>query len=154
MHNSSSSCKIIKCDCFYSHLNERLITTGFLLQRHHFSCKKPFDIHALNSTYTQVSNTKQQYKRLIHAPILTDRCSELGLVFVHRCRAKVCLRPWTSWVCCLTTLRTFWLLSGGETTSETHGASSKRAREGSLGIALFQSVTVSDVIVATSFSFC
>lgn len=145
---------MVKSDCLYSHFNGRLITTGFVLQKRYFSCKKPFDIHALNSTYTQVSNTEEQYERLIHAPVLTDRCSELGHVFVHRCRAKVCLRPWTSWTCCLATLRTFWLPSGRETTSETNGASSKRAREGSWIIALFQSVTLIVVIFAPNFWFC
>uniref|UniRef100_A0A3Q3VWD8 Interleukin family protein n=1 Tax=Mola mola TaxID=94237 RepID=A0A3Q3VWD8_MOLML len=38
--------------------------------RHHFSCKKPFDIHALNSTYTQM-----QSKGLFKA------MNELGLLF-------------------------------------------------------------------------
>ncbi len=30
----------------------------------------------------------------------------------HRWRVKVYTRPWVSWICCLTTLRNIWRLSG------------------------------------------
>lgn len=36
-------------------------------------------------------------------------------VFVCRWRVKVCLRPWGSWTCCLTTLRHTWHLNDTET---------------------------------------
>lgn len=99
----------------------------FLLQRHYFHCKNQFDITNLNSTYTQVSAR-------ISSSVVKARwkCVQLRCVYewqiilitwamcvcVHRCRVKVYIRPWVSWICCLTTLRRIWLLNGIETTSE------------------------------------
>lgn len=94
----------------------------FLLQSHYFSCKKPFDMKTLNSTYTQVSAKISQLWwwwwgaggcTCLHF----DRSFLInwGHAFVHRWRAKVSIRPWESWTCCLTTLRPIWLLNGTET---------------------------------------
>lgn len=95
---------------------EKLIKDGFfLLQRHYFSCKNHFDIHTLNSTYTQASNCnclKCTFCLRLNSFI------EVANVFVHRWRRRACIKPWGSWICCLTTLRRIWLRSGAETSPE------------------------------------
>lgn len=41
---------------------------------------------------------------------------KVGHVLLHRWRAKVYIRPWGSWICCLTTLRPIWLPNVTENT--------------------------------------
>lgn len=87
------------------------------LQRNYFSCKKQFDIQNLNSSYTQVSvkiHLKGKNWCETHAFFwaLASQGNKVKRVFVCSWRVKACIKPWASWMCCLTTLRDTWRPNG------------------------------------------
>lgn len=84
----------------------------FLLQRHYFSCKRQFDINTLKTTYTEASIN-------FRTPIPPHHwtVSEVANLLANRWR-KACIKPWGSWMCCLTTLSYIWRQRGTKTTPE------------------------------------
>lgn len=93
---------------------ERLIKACFfLLQKRYFSCKNQFDMHTLKSAYTQASSNFRSATQPLQWTV-----SEVANLFANRWRRKACIKPWGSWICCLTTLRHMWLQRGTKTTPE------------------------------------
>lgn len=102
---------------------ERLIKACFfLLQRHYFSCKKQFNINTLQTTYTEASKN-------FTTPIPPHHwtVSEVAHLFTNRW-IRACIKPWGSWICCLTTSRHIWRQRGTKTTPEERLTVLKRGK--------------------------